>query len=63
MNKEKGKGLVVSLIKRVRVETYTKRVQYSFFLFFFVLGLIIICESEFSTNSFSYTKIKSNESL
>ena len=36
MNKEKGKGLVVSLIKRVRVETYTKRVQYSFFLFFFV---------------------------
>lgn len=62
MNKEKGKGLVVSLIKRVRVETYTKRVQYSFFLFFFcVLGLIIICESEFSTNSFSYNEIKSNE--
>ena len=61
MNKEKGKGLVVSLIKRVRVETYMKRVQYSFFLLFFVLGLIIICESEFSTNSFSYNKIKSNE--
>lgn len=38
MNKEKGKGLVVSLIKRVRVETYTKRVQYSFFLFFFCVG-------------------------
>ena len=62
MNKEKGKGLVVSLIKtstgRNLHETSAVLV-FSFFLC--VLGLIIICESEFSTNSFSYNKIKSNE--
>ena len=49
-------------LKRTRILP-TPLVQYStrFFLFFFVLGLIIICESEFSSNSFSYTKIKSND--